>query len=205
VLYIGDEEVIVLSIFLFFLLFQSRQPSLGPLDGEVLAPTAVDRIKVGVIAPDFRLIDEKGVPHQLSDYRGKKSVVLVFYRGNWCNQCAAQFGKLKDLLDDSAKSKTQILGVSPDDSDGSHKMVERVTKESGGPPGFPLLADMDFKVINRYGVFNPDLFNGHKVPYPCVFVLDRSGKVTWRYLDTEKQTRPENADILKALADIETR
>ena len=141
--------------------------------------------------------------HQLSDYRGKKNVVLVFYRGNWCNQCAAQFGKLKDLLDDSARSKTQILAISPDDHDGGLKMIERVTKESGGPPGFPLLADTNFKVVNRYGVFNPDLFNGHKVPYPSVFVLDRSGKVTWKYLDTDKQTRPENTDILNALAGLE--
>lgn len=195
----------MLSTFLFFLLFQAVQPSLGPLEGDGLAATEVERIRVGMIAPDFRLIDETGARHQLSDYRTKKNVILVFYRGNWCNQCAAQFGKLKDLLDENAKLKTQILGVSPDDNEGGRKMVERVTKESGGPPGFPLLADPEFKVINRYGVFNPNLFAGHKVPFPSVFVLDRSGKVTWKYLDAEKQTRPENADILKALGELENR
>lgn len=190
------------AIYLFFLLFIAQQPTLGPLEGESLASTEADRVKVGMIAPDFRLTDEQGTLHQLSDYRGKKNVVLVFYRGNWCNQCAAQFGKLKDLLDDAARSETQILGVSPDDHDGGLKMIERVTKESGGPPGFPLLADTDFRVISRYGVFNPDLFNGHKVPYPCVFVLNKAGQVTWKYLDKAKQTRPENEDILKALADM---
>lgn len=195
----------MLTIFFFSLLFAAQQPLLGPLDGEGFAPTEVARIKVGMVAPDFRLKDEHGMIHQLSDYRGKKDIVLVFYRGNWCGQCAAQFGELKDLLDDNAKLKTQILGVSPDDNDGGRKMVERVTKESGGPPGFPLLADPEFKVIHRYGVFNPDLFNGHKVPYPSVFVLDRSGKVTWKYLDSEKQTRPGNAAILKALAELDNK
>ncbi|MBI4465269.1 MAG: redoxin domain-containing protein [Acidobacteria bacterium] len=191
------------GILLFFLLVAVQQPLLGPVDGEVLAPTEVDRINVGVVAPDFQLMDEQGTIHKLSDYRGKKNVVLVFYRGNWCGQCAAQFGELRVLLDDDAKAKTQILAVSPDDNDGGLKMVERVTQESGGPPGFPLLADPEFKVINRYGVFNPNLFNGHPVPYPTVFVIDRSGKVIWKHLDTQKQTRPSNADILKSLAELD--
>ena len=41
------------------------------------------RVQVGTIAPDFRLADEKGVVHQLSQYRGTKNVVLVIYRGHW--------------------------------------------------------------------------------------------------------------------------
>ena len=82
-------------------------------------------------------------------------------------------------------------------------MVERVTQEGGAPPGFPLLADPELKVINRYGVFNPEQFNGRKVPHPTVYVIDRSGEVTWRFLNTDARIRAENADILKALEQIE--
>jgi peroxiredoxin (alkyl hydroperoxide reductase subunit C) len=59
------------------------QAQLGPKDGANLPPTDLDRVKVGQPAPDFTLenIDEKLV--SLSDFRGKKSVVLVFYRGQW--------------------------------------------------------------------------------------------------------------------------
>ena len=55
----------------------------GPKDGANLAPTDLERIKVGQPAPDFTLenIDRKQV--SLSKFRGKKSVVLVFYRGQW--------------------------------------------------------------------------------------------------------------------------
>jgi peroxiredoxin len=193
----------MLILILSLLFLQAAPPSPGPLDGEGLAPTDVERITVGRIAPDFRLVDEAGTRHQLSEYRGHKNVILVFYRGNWCRQCAAQFGKLKDLLDADARRTNQILAISPDDHEGGRTMVERVTRESGAPPGFPLLADPEFKVINRYGVFNPNLFNGHKVPFPSVFVIDRSGTVRWKHLDAEKQTRPENADILKALAQLD--
>jgi len=56
---------------------------LGPKDGANLAPTDLERIKVGQPAPDFTLEDMDGKKISLSDYRGKKSVVLVFYRGHW--------------------------------------------------------------------------------------------------------------------------
>lgn len=54
----------------------------GPIDGADLPPTDLERVQVGQAAPDFRLPDRKGRAHALSDYRGKK-VVLVFYRGYW--------------------------------------------------------------------------------------------------------------------------
>ena len=71
------------NVFLFLLLLQTQQPLLGPLEGEGLPPTDLRRVQVGTIAPDFRLADEKGVVHQLSQYRGTKNVVLVIYRGHW--------------------------------------------------------------------------------------------------------------------------
>jgi cytochrome oxidase Cu insertion factor (SCO1/SenC/PrrC family) len=56
---------------------------LGPNDGANLAPTDLDRIKVGQPAPDFTLENIDGKQVSLSEFRGKKSVVLVFYRGQW--------------------------------------------------------------------------------------------------------------------------
>jgi peroxiredoxin Q/BCP len=45
--------------------------------------TEIDRVKVGQPAPDFTLEDSDGKAISLSDFRAKKSVVLVFYRGYW--------------------------------------------------------------------------------------------------------------------------
>ena len=56
---------------------------LGPKDGSDLAPTDLNRIKVGQPAPDFTLEDVDGKAIALSSFQGKKSVVLVFYRGYW--------------------------------------------------------------------------------------------------------------------------
>jgi cytochrome oxidase Cu insertion factor (SCO1/SenC/PrrC family) len=73
-------------IALSFALVISAAPAfaqLGPKDGADLAPTQLDRVKIGQPAPDFTLEDSDGKPITLSDFRGKKSVVLVFYRGYW--------------------------------------------------------------------------------------------------------------------------
>jgi cytochrome oxidase Cu insertion factor (SCO1/SenC/PrrC family) len=63
--------------------FTLAQTALGPKDGKELPAADLNRVKVGDEAPDFTLEDQDGRPVTLSTYRGKKSVVLVFYRGYW--------------------------------------------------------------------------------------------------------------------------
>ena len=74
---------IVTLVFALLVLSASAGAQLGPKDGADLAPTDLHRIKVGQAAPDFTLQDSDGKAITLSDFRGKKSVVLVFYRGYW--------------------------------------------------------------------------------------------------------------------------
>ena len=58
------------------------QGGLGPGDNPGLSPYDLQRVVPGVLAPDFRLQDQDGKVHQLSHYRDK-NVVLVLYRGYW--------------------------------------------------------------------------------------------------------------------------
>jgi len=75
---------IVLALMMVFVLSgASAFGQLGPKDGGELRPTELDRVKIGEKAPDFTLEDADGKSISLSDFRGKKSVVLVFYRGYW--------------------------------------------------------------------------------------------------------------------------
>lgn len=71
---------------IFFALLILRAPvgaQLGPKDGADLAPTDLNRVRVGQTAPDFTLEGADGKAITLSSFQGKKSVVLVFYRGYW--------------------------------------------------------------------------------------------------------------------------
>jgi len=58
-------------------------PRLGPVDGAGLPPLDTGRVAVGTVAPDFTLEAKDGGTVTLSQFLGKKIVVLVFYRGHW--------------------------------------------------------------------------------------------------------------------------
>jgi cytochrome oxidase Cu insertion factor (SCO1/SenC/PrrC family) len=61
----------------------AAQSPLGPKDGRNLPPADLNRVRAGQAAPDFTLESRAGEPVTLSQFRGQKRVVLVFYRGQW--------------------------------------------------------------------------------------------------------------------------
>jgi peroxiredoxin len=190
----------VILTFLFVLLSISAvRGQLGPKDGGNLAPTDLERVKVGQPAPDFALEDVNGKSVSLSDFRGKKSVVLVFYRGYWWPFCIAQLGELKSLLTKQQKEKAQILAVSVDNHEDSKKLTQMMQKRFEGEFDFPLLEDKEHKVIDRYGLFNPD---GKGWPHPTTLVIDPQGVVRWKFVEVDYKKRPSNEQIRQQLAKI---
>jgi hypothetical protein len=57
--------------------------ALGPTDGRDLPGTDLDRVRAGDVAPDFSLVSLAGPVVTLSELRGRRNVILVFYRGWW--------------------------------------------------------------------------------------------------------------------------
>ena len=66
-----------------WLLLARQETSLGPADGLDLPPADTGRVAVGDVAPDFTLLSRDLERVALSEFRGHKNVVLVFYRGHW--------------------------------------------------------------------------------------------------------------------------
>jgi hypothetical protein len=58
-------------------------PTLGPVDGFELARADLERVAVGDEAPDFSLMSYRGEVLTLSENRGVREILLVFYRGHW--------------------------------------------------------------------------------------------------------------------------
>jgi peroxiredoxin len=191
------------SIFAFlWLLSFIHSPAfaqLGPKDGTDLSPTDLQRVKVGQPAPNFTLEDMEGKSITLSDFRGKKTVVLVFYRGYWWPFCIEQLGKLKSLLTKPQKEKVQILAVSVDSREDSKKLAQMMRIRFEGEFDFPLLEDKDHKVINRYGIFNPD---GRGWPHPATYVIDPQGVVRWQFVEVDYKKRASNEQIRQQLVKI---
>lgn len=97
------------------------------------------------------------------------------------------------------KAKTQILAVSTDSPADSRKLGEMLRKRFDGEFDFPLLQDKDHKVIDRYGIFNPD---GRGWPHPATYVIDPKGIVRWKFVEVDYVKRAANEQIRRELAKI---
>jgi peroxiredoxin len=104
------------------------------------------------------------------------------------------------LLSPEQTETTQILALSVDDPDDLGRMVDRVSQGAAGPPDFPFLTDRGHRVIDRYGLFNPDDPGGRAITHPATFIINRDGIVRWRFVEVDYRVRPSNEQILQALA-----
>jgi peroxiredoxin len=107
-----------------------------------------------------------------------------------------QLGELQSLLNKQDGAKSQILAVSIDSHEDSKKLRQKLQAVNNGSPTFPLLQDTDHKVIDGYGLLNPD---GKGWPHPTTYVIDRQGVVRWKFTETNYTLRPTNKQILQEL------
>ena len=77
------RSLTIVGLVLAVILSSTAFAQLGPKEPALQPATDLNRVKVGQAAPDFTLEESDGKAVTLSDFRGKKSVVLVFYRGYW--------------------------------------------------------------------------------------------------------------------------
>jgi len=99
-------------------------------------------------------------------------------------------------------AETELWAISVDGPDMQQAMIDRIVAEGGPPPDFRMLTDGDHRVIDRYGLFNPDESRGRPVPHPTTYVIDRKGVVRWKMTEIDYKVRPENEDILAALSEV---
>ena len=129
------------------------------------------KIKVGDKAPEFTLPSQDGTQVSLSEFRGKKNVVLYFYPKDDTPGCKMQACGFRDKYPIFANARTEIIGISQD-SQQSHKQF--ATKYN---LPFTLLCDATNKVRQLYDV--PPTLYLRKLLFPisCLFLFLYNYKV----------------------------
>ena len=103
-------------------------------------------LEAGTRAPAFTVTTHDGEKVKLTDYKGQK-VALYFYPKDATPGCTKQACNLRDNLSELADHGVAVIGVSPDDN-ASH-----ATFAAKQELNFPLVADPDHKIIDKYGVW----------------------------------------------------
>jgi peroxiredoxin Q/BCP len=150
-------------------------------------------LKVGVVAPDFRLDGTDGTdggrrPYSLSEYAGRP-VVLVFYPGDNTPICTRQLNAYTDEVAEFGAAGAQVLAVSPQSVE-SHAGFARAQ----GGFAFPLLADEGKRVGQAYGVVGPVGFYRRSA-----FVVDGKGLVAYAHRAIGGLTFRPTKELVKAV------
>jgi thioredoxin-dependent peroxiredoxin len=129
-------------------------------------------LKPNTPAPDFNLADENGKFHKLSDYKGK-NVVLYFYPRDDTPGCTTEACNFRDGYGDYNKAGVVILGVSPDSSASHAKFKAKYNLP------FTLLADLEHKVCELYGVWGKKKMAGREYDgvFRTTYLIGPDGKI----------------------------
>ena len=149
----------------------------------------------GKPAPDFELRSDSGENVKLSDLRGKP-IVLYFYPKDDTPGCTKQACGIRDAYDKFEREGAIVLGVSPDDERSHVKFKEKYELP------FALLADVDHRVSDAYGVWGEKSFAGKKFMgvRRSTFVIGADGNVKRVMHDVKPGTHAD--DVLATLRSL---
>jgi peroxiredoxin Q/BCP len=128
--------------------------------------------QIGDMAPQFELEDQDGKTHKLSDYLGTP-VVLYFYPKDNTPGCTAQACSFRDSFAEYRQKGITVLGVSKDSAKSHAKFQDKFSLP------FTLLADVEHKVAEAYGVWVQKKFMGREYMgmERTTFIIDKDGKI----------------------------
>lgn len=150
-------------------------------------------LTVGHTAPDFTLKDQSQKEIKLSDFVGKKKIVLVFYPLDWSPTCTNEHACFVNDMKQFETLDAEVLGVSVD-SVWSHKAyAEKMNIK------YSLLADFHPKgaMSQKYGVYLSD----KGITSRSIFIIDKGGKVAWAR-NYDIPVVPDVKEVAAALAQV---
>lgn len=170
-------------------------------------------LAVNDMAPDFTAIDQSGDQVNLRKELTKNSVILVFYRGQWCPYCNKELKALEDSLQYIRSKGATVIAITPELPENILKTIEK-TKAS-----YPVLYDEGLKIMRSYDVaFQVDSLtnskyksygidfsivngnlNGPALPIPAVYVINKKGQIVFRHFDPDYRKRASIREIITYL------
>jgi peroxiredoxin Q/BCP len=150
---------------------------------------AADELKVGDTAPEFSLKGSDGKTYTLSDYKGKKAVVLAWFPKAATRGCTIECKSFKELSGSLKDKDVAYFTASVDKPEDNAKFGESLAVD------YPILSDPDKSVANAYGVINP-----RGMANRWTFYIDKDGKLAAIDKTVKVDTAaPDVAAKLKAL------
>lgn len=142
-------------------------------------------LEVGAQAPEFTLKDQNNQPVSLSDYHGRKNVLLIFFPLAFTGTCQGELCRVRDELPKFENDETAVVAISVGPPP-THKIW---AAEQGYL--FPLLSDFwpHGEVAQQYGVFNDKLGFANR----GTFLVDTEGVIRFAEMMGPGEARDQGA------------
>ncbi len=136
---------------------------------------------IGETAPEFALVNQFGETVSLSDFRGKRNVVVVFYPLSFSGICTGELCELRDNFAAFDDANVELLAISVDS-----KFVQKQFAEHEGYK-FSVLADFwpHGAVARAYGVFIEEAGISNR----ATFVINKEGELVAKFVTAPGQAR----------------
>jgi peroxiredoxin len=149
-------------------------------------------LEIGQTVPEFRLKGPGGQFVALSEYRGRKNVVMVFYPLAFSPVCSHQLPEIQKEMGRFEKLDAVVMGISVDSHYSNTAYAERLGLS------FPLLSDFKRETSAAYGVLLAE--SGHSGR--AIFVVDKQGRLAYKDVSPALGDIPSNERVLTALAGL---
>lgn len=164
-------------------------------------------LKVGDLAPNFKLNNALGEPVELYQYLKKGKVVLTWYRGGWCPYCNLTLRQLQLELPEIEANGAHLIALTPELPDKSLSTSEKHDLK------FEVLSDIGNEIGKEYGIvfkltndvadaysksFGMNEYNGdesNELPLAATYIIDEDGKIVYAFLDADYRNRAEPDEL----------
>ena len=150
-------------------------------------------LKAGDLAPDFEMMNQDKQMVKLSDFRGKKKVVLIFYPLDFSPVCTNEHACFVNDLKQFESLDAQVLGLSVDSAWAHKAFAEKMGIT------YPLLADFNPRgaVADKFGVYLAD----KGITGRAIAIIDKGGKIAW-FKNYDIPVVPDMKEVGQALAAV---
>jgi peroxiredoxin (alkyl hydroperoxide reductase subunit C) len=161
----------------------------------------LEAIQIGKVAPNFITIGvykNKLGKIRLSDYHGKKYVLLIFYPANFTSIAATELTNLSDRISEFRKLSTQILAISVDSPFSHiHYLLSKRSQGGLGKLNYPLISDLNQTITTKYRLLTSD-----GLALPGVFIIDKEGIIQYYTVNNLLCGRSVN-ELLRILQSVQ--
>lgn len=149
-------------------------------------------LKVGDKVPAFKTKDQEGNPFTSKDLKDKNTIV-VFYPRDLTPTCTVEVCNLRDNFEELSKMGYTVIGVSADEEKKHQRFISR------NQLPFPLIADVQRKMIDAFGVWGPKKFMGREIIgiYRTTFIINKKGIVS--HIFDKVKSKQHAQQIIEAL------